>query len=266
MTDIKIGIVSDLHAEFWSPKQFAVIGDRLRTELADVDVLLLAGDIDNGPDSVQTAQTLFPDQQICLVAGNHEFYSREYINTVGLIRDRAYCTNVSFLNRESREFLIKDQKLRVLGATLWTDFALFGDPIVNMLSAKRGLNDFRLIRYGDRLLVPQDTVDMHAVDKQWLLAELEKPYDGLTIVLTHHAPVSFGAHVRFLNDALSPCFCSRLEDVFTRDDVALVVWGHTHHCVDQVIGTTRFVSNQTGYVSGNSVETKSYGKVIILNS
>jgi predicted phosphodiesterase len=266
MTVIKIGLISDLHAEFWSPLHFDNVGVKVQEQLADADLILLAGDIDNARYSVRTARRLFPDHPVCLVAGNHEFYQQDHDSTLLAIREEAANTNVFFLDRDCYAASISGRYVRVLGVTLWTDFALFGDPTLNMLEAKKGLNDFRLIRYKDRVLTPSDTVVWHEADMAWLLSELDKPFDGVTIVMTHHAPVNFAIAARFVNDRLSPCFASNLENVFARDDVDLVVWGHTHHSVDQTIGKTRFVSNQTGYVTGKAfVETGDFGTVIVLS-
>jgi UDP-2,3-diacylglucosamine pyrophosphatase LpxH len=215
---------------------------------------------------VRTARQLFPVQPICLVAGNHEFYQRDHAVTLAALREDARDAKVNFLHRDSFVGTIAGQDIRVLGVTLWTDFLLFGDPVVNMLAAKKGMNDFRLIRVDDHVLTPQDTLLWHQEDRHWLLGELDKPFGGLTIVMTHHAPVSFASAPQYVNDALAPCFASRMEDLLCREDVALVVWGHTHHAVDQTIGTTRFISSQSGYATGKeSVETNDFGKMISLS-
>jgi predicted phosphodiesterase len=265
MTNIKIGLVSDLHAEFWAPHHFEHIGAKVQQELAAADLILLAGDIDNWRYSVRTARRLFPTQPVCLVAGNHEFYQQDHDPTVAALREEAANTNVHFLDRDCYVTSIGGQAVRVLGVTLWTDFALFGDPTLNMLEAAKGLNDFRLIRYNNHVITPSDTVIWHDADKAWLLAELAKPFDGLTIIMTHHAPVNFSIAARFVNDRLSSCFASNLLHLFARDDVDLVCWGHTHHSVDETIDQTRFVSNQTGYVTGKTtVETGDFGTIIEL--
>jgi predicted phosphodiesterase len=266
MKQLKIGIVSDLHAEFWSEPQFETIGGKVQRTLAEADLLLLAGDINLGTDSVRTARRLFPDKPVCLVAGNHEFYQRQHSYTIKVMRGVAEGTNVTFLQHEVFEAVINDQRLRVLGATFWTDFALFGTPELSMFDAMRGLNDYRMIRFDEsgRLLTPADTLAWHHADHDWLMGEINRSFDGLTIVLLHHAPVSFASADRFIGDRLSPCFASRCEHDFMRDDIALVVWGHTHHSVDQTIGSTRFVSNQTGYATGRGTETGDYGLIVSL--
>jgi predicted phosphodiesterase len=267
MNELKIGIVSDLHAEFWESRHFAGVGVKVQQRLADADLILLAGDIDNGPFSVRTARQLFPTGPVCLVAGNHEFYQRVHEKTLAALAKEATGSNIFFLHRDSYVATIKDRPLRVLGVTLWTDFALLGTPDLSMLDAKIGLNDFRLIANAatGHILTPADTLLWHQADKAWLLAELDKPFDGVTIVLTHHAPVNFAIHPKFINDRLSPCFASKLENILARDSVDLVVWGHTHHSVDQMIGPTRFLSSQTGYVRHTDlVETNDFGTIISL--
>jgi predicted phosphodiesterase len=266
MIDIKIGLVSDLHAEFWKPRHFENVGSKVQRALADADLILLPGDIDNARSSVRTARRLFPTQPVCLVAGNHEFYESDYDATLTGLHEETANSNICFLDRGIYRTCIHGIDIRVLGATLWTDFALFGDPVLNMIAAGNGLNDFHLIQYHKRLLTPRDALTMHVTDKAWLLDELDQVFAGLTIVMTHHAPVNFAIAAKFVNDSLSPCFASRLDDLLIRDDVALVCWGHTHHSVDQTIDKTRFVSNQTGYVTGNaSVENDDFGKIIVLS-
>lgn len=265
MDKIKIGILSDLHTEFWTPAQFKELGGKVQQQLADADLILLAGDIDVGTRCIQTVRDLFT-QPICLIAGNHEFYHREHDQTVTALVDLASGTNINFLHRECYTTHIKERNIRVLGVTLWTDFALFGTPVLSMLHARRILNDFRFIRHFDgALLIPEDTVVWHQQDKAWLLAELDRPFDGLTIVMTHHAPFNIAVSPRFVNDPLSPCFVSRLEAELIRDDIALVVWGHTHHSVDQTIGKTRLISHQSGYATSlSTTETNDFGLVIDL--
>lgn len=168
-----------------------------------------------------------------------------------------------FLNRDVYTSVIHDRNIRVLGVTLWTDFALFGTPVLSMLAAAGGLNDFRMISddLTGRPVTPEQMLLWHQKDKAWLLDELDKPFDGLTVVMTHHAPVDFGSHPKY-NDSLTPCFVSKLDNELARDDVDLVVWGHTHHSVDQVI---RFVSSQVGYPkSFDTCETGDYGTIISL--
>lgn len=261
---IKVGIVSDLHSEFWALRQLAGVGGKVAATLADADLILLAGDIGNGVDGITIAASLFPTKPVFMVAGNHEYYQGDYDQVLSEMQ-AATGSNVTFLHKDIGVITINDTPIRIIGTTLWTDFDLHGQVPLSLLDAGMGLNDFRLIGYNGSNLTPGDTLHWHTEQRTWLLDALDTSFDGLTILMTHHAPVSFAISQRFKGDRLSPCFASRMEQLLIRDDLPLVVWGHTHHCVDRTIDTTRFVSSQTGYVGGSSLtETGEFGQIVEL--
>lgn len=264
---MQIGIISDLHTEFWKPIHDQ-IERKVHSLLADADLILMAGDIGLGTDAINVASRLFPDKPVFLVAGNHEFYNGDYAEVIDGLRSAALrSVNVQFLQQEAAFIEVGDKNLRILGTTLWTDFNLHGTPDMSMFDA-RVLNDFQYISNGLAMLVPRDTLAWHMEQRAWLLEALDKDHDGPTVILTHHAPVSFAISPQFTGDNLSPCFASRMEEMLIRDNLPLVVWGHTHHCVDRQIETTRFVSNQTGYpvsvLNLALTETRQYGQVVTL--
>lgn len=261
---IKVGIVSDLHSEFWALRHLTSIGNKVAATLADADLILLAGDIGNGADGIAIAASLFPTKPVFMVAGNHEYYHGDYDQVLGEMQAMP-TSNVTFLHKAIGLATINGTPIRIIGTTLWTDFDLHAEVPLSLLDADAGLNDFRLIRYNGGRLKPIDTLNWHTEQRSWLLDALDEPFDGLTIVLTHHAPVSFAISRRYTGDVLSPCFASRMEQLLVRDDLPLVVWGHTHHCVDRTIDATRFVSSQTGYVGGLFVtETGEFGQIVEL--
>jgi hypothetical protein len=72
---------------------------------------------------------------------------------------------------------------RFLGATLWTDFALQGTDRRSidhaMADAHDGMNDFRLIRYGEsRMFRPADARAIHMAQVRWLRAKLAEEFVG----------------------------------------------------------------------------------------
>lgn len=263
---IKVGIVSDLHTEFWSLHHLTNVGAKVASTLADADLILLAGDIGKGADGIAIAASLFPNKPVFMVAGNHEYYQGDYDQVLNEMQAMTV-NNVTFLHQAVGRITLDDTPIRIIGTTLWTDFDLHGEVPLSLLDAQAGLNDFRLIRYNDGTLTPGDTLNWHTEQRAWLLNALDVSFDGITILLTHHAPVSFAISQRYVGDALSPCFASRMEQVLVRDDLPLVVWGHTHHCVDRTIETTRFISNQTGYIgAGGITETGAFGQIVELAS
>ena len=72
--------------------------------------------------------------------------------------------------------------VRFVGATLWTDYRLFGDAGPAMDACRRGLNDHRLVEVGPpgarRLFRPEDAARLHARDKAFIETELARPFAG----------------------------------------------------------------------------------------
>jgi Icc-related predicted phosphoesterase len=76
---------------------------------------------------------------------------------------------------------------------------------------------------------------------------LADPFDGRTVVVTHHAPSSQSVHPRYANDLLTPAFASNLESLMGGDGVALWIHGHMHESYDYGAYGTRVVCNPRGY-------------------
>ncbi len=108
------------------------------------------------------------------------------------------------------------------------------------------MSDHRWIRRGDGMFLPSHARDTHQASLAWLRGELSRPFDGTTIVVTHHAPSGKSGDPRH-DDSLSPAFASALETVVREHQPPLWIHGHTHHNIDYTIGSTRILSNQRGY-------------------
>jgi hypothetical protein len=72
-------------------------------------------------------------------------------------------------------YLLENQSCTIgdvvfLGATLWTDFALNGNPVVSEVLAQTSINDYRRIRTLPRYsrLQPSDTWRLHMESRRWL--------------------------------------------------------------------------------------------------
>jgi len=216
----------------------------------DADLVLLAGDIANGADGVRWAAEHFPGIPVAYVLGNHEAYGHELISCHGACRQAAQGTSVRVLELETWDAL---PGIRVIGASLWTSFALWGmDSVLDAEVEALRMSDFHTIRAGDRNLTPADTRRMHHHTREWIERELLRARtDGVTaIVLTHHAPhpLCLGEHYVRVRDPLSAAFASDLKAILT-SAAAPAFWcsGHTHtNRVVQVRGTM-LASNQAGY-------------------
>lgn len=273
---MRILVLSDVHLE---------LGTSLTLSPDPVyDVVILAGDIHSpGHKAVHWARRLsmFAGKPVVYVPGNHEFYNAPSFEfELGEMGRAAEDSSVHLLNRSS----VVIGGVRFLGCMLWTDFQLpmkVGDSLETDISqalrvANRGLNDFQLIqvvapatrdsRYREvkRLLRAEDTLGMHWVDRDWLRRELKKPFDGATVVVTHHAPSAGSVATKYAGDTLTPAFVSELPVEFFAVP-ALWVHGHTHSPADYTRGACRVVSNPRGYrMRDGSFENNSFDPGLVI--
>ena len=284
---MKLLVLSDLHLEFAS---FDVPSG------IDYDAVILAGDIHSpGHRAVHWArrESVFGTHKpIIIVPGNHEFYGTCLPVELEEMRKAAAGTNVHVLDRD--EFVLADPEggqVRFLGATLWTDFMLpvgatdgpRADPERALAMANRYVNDVRLItlpvggapqpRMERRKLTAEDTLARHWIDRTWLLRQLASPFDGATVVVTHHAPGFESVAPKYVNDWLSPAFVSNLPDEFfgkhpmlRMTKPALWVHGHTHSSASYLRYKTRVLTNPRGYrLKDGSFENSAFNAGLVVD-
>jgi hypothetical protein len=104
-----------------------------------------------------------------------------------------------------------------------------------MDKAARFLNDHRLINrpYG---FTPADALECHERARAWLEGKLATKWDGPTVVVSHHAPSLLGTDAKFRNDYLTGAFVSNLEELIHKYSPTIWIHGHTHHCVQDIVG------------------------------
>lgn len=234
---MRIHILSDIHLEFaaFEPAQ------------VEADVVVLAGDIHTGINGIKWILQSMPNRPVIYVLGNHEFYGQKLQKLLAEVREMSSGTNVHVLEDDRIEI----GNVVFLGATLWTDFRLNGDPVVAELIAQTGMNDFRRIRTlpAYRRFRPRDARALHAGSLSWLRSELGSLRGRNTVVVTHHAPSPKSIPSKFHNDALNPAFASNLEPFIEDCGAELWIHGHIHHHADYTIGGTRVIANPRGYPS-----------------
>jgi predicted phosphodiesterase len=235
LSPMNVLLLSDLHLENPGFVPYPNIDDIPE----NVDVVVLAGDIHVGTQGVAWAQKYFSRWPVLYVPGNHEFYGGEYHETLTNLRHACAGSNVQLLERDS--VVIGD--IGFLGTTLWTDFLLFADTEDEdghkeqawaMADAASYMADFGgsiTVRESPGVqpvqLTPAHTVTWHKQSVLWLEAMLGTPFEGKTIVISHHAPCQRSVPPEFTRHRLTPAYASRLDCIVEKSDYWL--HGHTHH-------------------------------------
>jgi hypothetical protein len=142
--------------------------------------------------------------------------------------------------------------VRFAGATLWTDYAIFGATNVAgvMNACANGMNDHGLIGWQKQPWLrfrPQEAALLHHRSKAFLTETLATPFDGPTVVVTHHAPHWDSVHPRFQSDPVTGAFVSDLSPLIETYQPDLWVHGHVHNSSDYLVGRSRVIANPHGY-------------------
>lgn len=254
---MRIHVLSDLHLEFAEYEDHTV----------ECDVIVLAGDIHPGTQGIEWARQRWADKEIIYVPGNHEYYRSQFDQMNEQLAEAGKLHGVHVLNRGE----VTIGGVRFLGATLWTDFGLFGegDKPWAMRECSSYLADFRVIRYGVRVFTPEDSVRLHRMDVAWLESRLGgksptvgEPFDGKTVVVTHHLPSRRSVAARYAKELTSSGFASDLSRMLGLSD--LWIHGHTHDSFDYVEAGTRVICNPRGYVTYGGQENYVFDPALVV--
>ncbi|MBZ5487320.1 metallophosphoesterase family protein [Halomonas aquamarina] len=236
---MRLHVLSDLHLEHF-PEGRALPD-------VEADALVLAGDIHETTRGLGWARARFPDRPILFVPGNHEFYGTclpEHRRALALEAERL---DIELL--DNRAVMLGG--VRFLGTTLWTDFQLYVGspgcvPQASMDKAVRVMPDFQIITDANgEAFTPRASQALHREALDWLVMALDEPFDGPTVVISHHAPLRECIPLPYVGDILSPAFASHLPYLMGR--MNLWIHGHVHEAVDLQENGTRVVANPGGY-------------------
>lgn len=255
---MKIRVLSDLHLEMGS---FSPLK-------GDEDVIVLAGDINLDSKAIAWIKENF-SSTVIYVPGNHEFYGNNFGSVMRHLKRDTQGSDIHVLNNST--FIKND--IRFIGFTLWTDYNLTGQQNLSQVIAKDGtrttggMNDFKKIRDEQyRKIRPYQLAAKHMASRNYLEQELAKPFDGKTVVVSHHAPsmMSFQDRDDETEDdyLLRSSYASNLEQYFG-SNIALWIHGHLHNSSDYEKNGTRVICNPRGYYPAHL--NKDFQENLIIN-
>jgi predicted phosphodiesterase len=230
---LRLHILSDLHMS----------SQVLPLPEVQADVTILAGDITRPHAAAMQWAAAF-GRPVLFVPGNHEFYGGNITGVRASLAEAAAAHSVHLLDQSS--WVIRS--VRFFGATLWTDFEAFGaaQKAAAMAQSAELMRDFQVVRNADgSAFTPPDSAALFAEQYAWLDAQLSEPWNGSTVVVTHHAPSLGSIHPRFADSLLSAAFVSDCSALLARAD--LWIHGHTHDSFDYHAAGTRVLCNPRGY-------------------
>ncbi len=251
---MKLHILSDLHLSV----------NAWVAPTTDADIVILAGDIARPSAAIAWARTFA--KPVLYVPGNHEFYGGSLASTIQDLRQLSAQSDIRVLDNEA----VVIDGVRFLGTTLWTDFRLFGEGEQRdaaVLAAQGFMRDFSRIRMDEssqELFTPTASSQLFDRHAQWLGKALAQPFQGKTVVITHHAPSPKSIHPRFAGSPINACFVSDAERLIDGNRVDLWIHGHTHDSFDYRVNGTRVVCNPRGYAKDGVNENPQFDPSLVI--
>jgi Icc-related predicted phosphoesterase len=243
----RVLILSDLHLDFWLDAKEEPLPGLDAQVFRSIDLVILAGDLTNKGHvrwrmALEWLVERVSPEKIWAFPGNHDAYS-------GAIEQDEKLRSIieSFGGHYGQKAEIRLGGRRFLCATLWTNMKLGGSVNDNMAQAAKVMNDYKYIRVAAReyaRLRPVDTIALHRDHLHWLETALAKPFDGETVVVSHHAP-----HADCLapSHSLPAAYVSDLSTLIQRRQPLIWAHGHVHQHSEVQLGRTRILNVGLGY-------------------
>lgn len=234
---MRIQIISDLHQEFGISDLY----------FENADLVIFAGDTNLGTKGIEWVKKYIPNKPVIYIIGNHEYYKGSYPNTLHKIIKASIGSNITVLENDRIEF----NGIRFHGATLWTDFSLFGNPVEYGVICQAKMNDYKLIRKDPSYskLRSIDTFKIHQFSKAWLQESLEESGDYKNVVITHHAPSIESIPDLYKHDPVTAAYASNLEELIKKYKPLYWIHGHIHTPTRYKIDQTEIICNPHGYLN-----------------
>jgi predicted phosphohydrolase len=244
---------SDLHIEFPANKVFL----KQQPLQPMTEVLVLAGDIvpfaliDKHKDFFSYLSDHF--EIIYWLPGNHEYYHFDIAEKSCVLNEKIY-SNLFLVNNTTAVY--KNTKL--IFSTLWSRIS-----VGLQWQIERSMNDFHQIKNNGVRFSVEAYNQLHEDSLAFIQKELKLLKDQTVAVFTHHCPTFINYPEQYKGDSLNEAFAVELHDLIASSQIACWVYGHHHSNTPEfMIGNTKLITNQLGYVQRNEHHLFENNKVI----
>lgn len=290
-----IRVISDIHADYNRNQNYVFnFGD---------DFVINCGDTGGDARTCIEWHRNFVKHGVT-VAGNHLGYSSSHpeLNVGGNFHvDNTKNTQIKELGNtlmdiDKVQFMsnsVAEYKgIIIIGSTLYTDFALYGEQHIEeaMQYARLNMNDFKFpmvvghreysltpegwkikMRKREestvRNFTPQDHAYYFHYSFNFIREKVQEYKHKPIVIVTHHAPSPYSISHEYEGSMLNPAFASNLNKyIVEHPEIRLWCHGHCHNISDYILGETRVVCCPFGYNNENDWELPNkYGIRIALS-
>ncbi len=245
---MRVQYASDLHLEFGENSRWL----KEHPLIPSADILVLAGDIGYLGDDNYISHPFWNRvsedfNQVIVVPGNHEFYKFFDINELrnGWQLEIRHNVRVCY-----NSVIALNEETDLIASTLWAHI-----PPSEEYLTERCVSDFKRIRNGEFRLSAQRFNEEHEVCRNFIEKAVSESNAERIVVATHHVPSFTLMAEEFKDSSINGAFTVEVAGMIAESRINCWIYGHSHRNIDKMIGSTRCVSNQLGYVFQNEHNT-----------
>lgn len=245
---MRVQYASDLHLEFGENSRWL----KEHPLIPSADILVLAGDIGYLGDDNYISHPFWNRvsedfNQVIVVPGNHELYKFFDINELrnGWQLEIRHNVRVCY-----NSVIALNEETDLIASTLWAHI-----PPSEEYLTERCVSDFKRIRNGEFRLSAQRFNEEHEVCRNFIEKAVSESNAERIVVATHHVPSFALMAEEFKDSSINGAFTVEVAGMIAESRINCWIYGHSHRNIDKMIGSTRCVSNQLGYVFQNEHNT-----------